>query len=364
VKKLLVIGLGSLTLCSVGSAFSNESESPSISAKGPVRAIAADGGRAAFVVHSCRGHATGCSDSEGCATVRAWTPATGRSTPLEQACPDGFCATSEIALAGTRAAWLETCYGTTFKETGVMTATLARPRPLQVAYASTTEAYKPYGNTALAPVGDGQLLVFTVETRCESPEKGGDGPQCPPDRKDRDVIRATIWRVAGVSRCPSDQVVRRCTRVAEATNELTALAVDASRIVVRTGDGVSLITPSGRHVRDLPVRKVQDAALSGDQLALRVKDAIEIYDTRTGEIVKKFPVAGLDRLEDLENGILVTTVRRVVMLRRVSDGRSARIRARGIAHAQLEPSGLFVAGARRVTFTPMRGVLRLLVDAR
>jgi hypothetical protein len=35
-------------------------------------------------------------------------------------------------------------------------------------------------------------------------------------------------------------------------------------------------------------------------------------------------------------------------------------RASGWAHAQLEPSGLFVAGARRVTFTPMANVLRRL----
>jgi hypothetical protein len=44
----------------------------------------------------------------------------------------------------------------------------------------------------------------------------------------------------------------------------------------------------------------------------------------------------------------------------VSDGRTATLTARGIARAQLEPAGLFVAGARRVTFTPMRDVLRLL----
>ena len=361
--RLFVIVLGGLALCSVGSASSNDVAS-SISTKGPVRAIAADGMRAALVVHTCRGRTKGCSGSGVCAAVRVWTPASGTSVRLEHKCPDGFFSTDDVALGGRRAAWRESWFGTTFKETVVWTATLGRPKPVEVASQSTTYAYKPYGNTALAPVGDGQLLVFTVETRCESPEKGGDGPPCPPGRKDGDVMDATIWRLPGTARCPSDRSVRRCALVAEATSELTALAVNAGRIVVRTSAGVSLISPTGRRLRDLSVAKVQDAALSRNQLALRVQGAVEIYDTRSGEMVRRFAASGLDRLEDLENGILVTAMRRVVTLRRVNDGRSARIRARGIAHAQLEPPGLFVAGARHVTFTPMRGVVRLLAGAR
>ena len=360
--RLLVIVLGGLALCSVGSASSNEVAS-SISTKGPVRAIAADGMRAALVVHSCRGR-TGCSGSDVCAAVRVWKPASGTSVRLEHKCPDGFFSTDAVALGGRRAAWRESWYGSTFKETVVWTATLGRPKPVEVASQSTTYAYKPYGNTALAPVGDGQLLVFTVETRCESPEKGGDGPPCPPGRKDGDVIDATIWRLPGTARCPSDRSVRRCALVAEATSELTALAVDAGRIVVRTGAGVSVITPTGGHLRDVPVEKVRDAALSGNQLALRVPGAVEIYDTRSGELIHRFPLSAPERLEDFEKGIFVTATRRGVTLRRVRDGRTATVRARAIAHAQLEPSGLFVAGGHRVTFVSMRGVLRLLADAR
>ena len=56
--RLFVIVLGGLALCSVGSASSNEVAS-SISTKGPVRAIAADGMRAALVVHTCRGRTKG-----------------------------------------------------------------------------------------------------------------------------------------------------------------------------------------------------------------------------------------------------------------------------------------------------------------
>jgi hypothetical protein len=354
-----LVALAITVLCSVSSASSIGSASTGLETKGPVRALAADGARAALVVHTCRAGAL-CSDSEGCTTVRVWAPASGRSARLEHTCPDGFMSTDDVALARARAAWLESWYGTTVKETVVMTATRARPKPVQVAYESTSEAYGPYGNTALAPVGDGQLLVFTVETRCESTEKGGDGPPCPPDRKDGDVIAATIWRLPGTARCPSYPIVRRCARVAEETSELTALAVDGGRIVVRTSDGVSVMTPTGRHLRDLAVEKVRAAALSGDRLALRIPGAIEIYDAGSGTLIGHVPVSAQARLEDLEDGVLVTAVKKTVNVRRLVNGRVTTIHTRGVPHAQLEPSGLFVAGGRHLTFTPMSQVLRQL----
>jgi hypothetical protein len=139
--------------------------------------------------------------------------------------------------------------------------------------------------------------------------------------------------------------------------------VNAGRIAARTDDGVRLLSGRGARLQDFPVENVRAAALSGNRLALRVPGAVEVYDTASGELVKRIPSQGsarLDRLEDLEKGILVTAMGRTITLRRLSDGRTARIRARGIAYAQLEPSGLFVAGGRRVRFTPMAGVERLL----
>jgi hypothetical protein len=233
-------------------------------------------------------------------------------------------------------------------------------KPVEVAYAATTTPSGGYGTSALAPVGDGRRLVFTVETRCQSAEKGDDGPLCPPGRKDHDVIRATVWRMPGRARCPADAIVRRCAQVAQASSELTALAVDAARIVVRTSDGVSLITPTGRHLRDLPIPNVRAAALSGGRLAVRVRGAVDVYDVGSAQMVEHIPVAPLARLEDLEAGILVTAVKRTIKLRRLADGRVATIHTRGVAHAQLEAAGLFVAGARHITFTPMAVLLRRL----
>ena len=85
---------------------------------------------------------------------------------------------------------------------------------------------------------------------------------------------------------------------------------------------------------------------------------MSVYDTSSGELV--FREEGGGRLEDLQSGILVTAAGKTVTLRRLYGGRVATIDTRGVAHAQLEPSGLFVAAGRRVTFMPMADVLRRL----
>jgi hypothetical protein len=338
-----------LTLAmSIGALASVASAGPvTLKTRAPVAAIAADGKGAALISSNRPG-------------VRLWSPTQHRVVAFRSVLAGGDCNCSMngVALAGRRVGWLESAWGMTATETIVGTATLERPRPVAVAYASgASEGH--YGSAALAPVGDGRLLVFTIEQRCAG--EGEDGPPCPTGRQPHDVIAATIWRVPGRSRCPVDHpVVRRCARVARADGELTVLAVDAGRIVARTDDGVSLLTPTGAHIRDFPVAKVRASALSGNRLALRVPGAVEVYDTGSGQLIRRLEVASSFRLEDLDRGILVLAAARMVTLRRLSNGRTTTTRARGIAHAQLEPSGLFVAGGRRVTFTPMADVLRRL----
>jgi hypothetical protein len=260
-----------------------------------------------------------------------------------------------VALAGTRVAWFEESGGLTLKDS-VVTATPARRVPVQLG------AGFPPGEVLQGPVGDGRLIVFTYGFRCDEEDEEG----CPPGKHTGDIVGATLWRTATRGECPSDDYSDsgHCARIASADGELAALAVDAGRIAARTDQGVRLLTASGgRLLRDLPVAKVRAAALSGNQLALRVPGAVEIYDTGSGELVKKYPAQAKARLADLEGDILVTAMGRIVTLRRISDGRSATIRARGWAHAQLEEPGLFVAGARRVTFTPLAGVQRMLGGA-
>jgi hypothetical protein len=346
-RNLLLLAFAVLALTSAAIAAPRASTVTTLKTSGPVTALAADGDRAALIISNRSG-------------VLLWDRAQHRVVKFRAVLAGGdcLCAMGGVALAGTRVGWLEYAVGMTFSDTTVGTATVARPAPVRLASASGS-AFGKSGDAALAPIGDGRLLVFTVERRCAA--EGEDGPPCPPGRKAGDVIAATLWRTPGGGRCPGDDAARhRCARVATANGRMTALAVDAGRIAARTDGGVSLLAASGAHLRDITVANVRAAALSGNRLVLRVPGSLQVYDAGSGELVKTLSVESSVRLEDFDHGIVVTARQRTVTLRRLSDGRTATIHTRGRAHAQLEQAGLFVAGGHRVTFTPRREVVRML----
>jgi len=316
---------------------------------GSIVGLAADGRRVAVLVNF----------GAHCAAVEVWQPGHRRAAALQRPCAyegSRIEGSAEIALAGTRAAWLHLSGGNSL-ETTVISATVARRKPVDVAY-ETSNADSGYGDFAHGGFGDGTLLAFTVDRNCEEGEYGD--PPCPPGHKSGDVIEATVWRIGGQGRCPYETPPHGgCSRVAEADGELSVLAVDAGRIVVRTETGIRLLTKDGRVLRDF-ARKAAAAALSGDRLAVRTRHAVEVYDTDSGQLTAQVPATNRTTLEDLDGEILVTALGRTVTLRRLGHGRTITIRETRLAHAQLEPPGLFVAAGARVTFTPRRLVVRRL----
>jgi hypothetical protein len=319
---------------------------------GPVLALAADGDRAAFVVQG---------RFKQCMSVMVWQPQRRRVDRLQAA---RTCETNDrgwrtgpsaVALAGTRAVWRELTGGNTL-ETILRTATLARQTPAWVAIGYAQDGV--VGSFARPPAGDGSLIAFSIEKKC-SPDY--DPVPCPPGDKPGDIVESIVWRVGGSGRCPNAAPGSpvRCSVVARADGELTVLAADAGRLVARTDSGVRVLTVGGRVLAEVPVRP-SAASLSGSRLAVRTTDAVEVYDLASGDQTARFAVAKDVRLQDLERDILVTASGRTVTLRRLDSGRTSSIRVGQTALARLEPSGLFTAGARRVTFTPMRDVLRRL----
>jgi Tol biopolymer transport system component len=322
---------------------------------GTITSLAADGDRAAMVI-----------DFPGCASVEVWDAKRGRAYQLKRPCgqyggsggsQEG---TSGVALAGTRAAWVHQDGGNTV-ETYVDTATLASRNPISLA--SGGADLGGAGTFAGAVFGDGSLLAFTEGPRCD-PDGAVNGrpeDQCPAGKPRYSVVTASLWRVGGTGRCPDQTpAFSGCTRVALApAGDLTVVAVDSGRIAVRTDTGVRLLTEQGTVLRNFAVT-ARTAALSGGRLAVRTQSAIEIYDTETGALSSRLTVAGGVTLEDLEGDLLVTGSRGTVTVRRLGDGRTTTFSPGGTARAQLEQPGLFVAGPRRVTFTPLSGLLRQL----
>ena len=351
----LVLAVVIPIVASVASAAPEASTPVTLVTKRPVAALAADGGRAALVIPG-----RGADPLEPPWQILVWEPASHRLLTIhtERHAYGGV----GVALAGTRVAWddCSSCYGNTLT-TRVSSATLARRSA--VSLGSDDGAEGPVGGEILAPSGDGKLLAYTDQQRCD---ENGDYEPCPPGRQPGEVVKATIWRAAPRGNCPSSfsegdsRRPGRCARVARANGELTVLDVDAGRIAARTDKGVRLLTGAGRRPLDVPVRNVSGAALSGNRLAVRVPGSFQIHDTGSGELLATIPAQSRDRIEDLKAGILVTANGKTVTLRRLSDGHTTRLRTPGHAHARLEGTGLFVAGGHRVTFVPIADILRRL----
>jgi hypothetical protein len=285
-----------------------------------------------------------------CASVEVWDAARRRVTRYQRPCgPNDDVSLREgtfgVALAGRRVGWLSTGGGNSL-ETIVMTATPAHKKPTWVAWEVADEGEA--GDYAEPPFGDGTLFAFTVDRVCD--EDSTSYP-CPPGHSSGDVVASSIWRLGGTGRCPEQRPPGSgCTRVAHAAGELRVLAVDAGRIVARTDTGVTLLTEDGAVLRDFGARSTA-AALSGNRLAVRTADSVEVYDADSGQLVVQMPAARHLRVEDLDGDLLVTALGRTVTVRRLSDGRTARFRAKGTAHAQLENAGAlrrrWLAGAVR-----------------
>ena len=323
-----------------------------------VKVMAADGARVAFITRSLPGD---------CEHVVVWTPATRslRRFPVRAEPCTGADTIGSVALAGTRAAWLWATTTGIGLETGVITATLAHPTAsMPVFEHSGADRGTGAGTFTRRPVGHGRLLAFTVEHGCDADAERKEGPgapdQCPPGLGSGDIDTASLYRLGGPGPCFGDGVSRSaCTPIARADGRLRVLAVDAGRIAAGTAKGITLFTEAGAPVKDFAVR-AQATALSGNRLAVRTENAVEVYETDSGRLATRFPAQSSLRLQDLEGDILVTANHATITLRKLSDGRSVRVRTGGVALAQLEPTGLFTAGAGRLTFTPMHEVRRRL----
>lgn len=315
--------------------------------------LAADGDRVALLTRS---------RPTDCHHVAVWTPAMKSIRRFMRFGPcvdvsnrDGLWS---VALAGSRAAWLQTAGGNNLEQY-VETGTLASPTIVEVA-AAFAFGDASYGTFVGGVAGDGALLAFTIEHVCSSYQEDEDA--CPPGRKDGDVTAATLYRIGGPGSCaatPLRKPSRACAPVATANGKLDVLAVDAGRIAVRTESGVRLLTSAGNVLRDFVVA-ADAAALSGERLAVHTADAVEVYDTHSGGLLARVPTRRNVALQDLEGDILVTAAGGTITLRKLDDGRTTTIGAGETARAQLERPGLFVAGGGRLTFTPMRELLRRL----
>lgn len=348
---------------------------------GPVKELAADGGRVAFVLQTS---APRCTSSR----VAVWQPSTGSLAPIGVSpCSESLSTGAgifSVALAGTRVAYVQFAGGNT-RELQLRSTTVAQRAPATVASASfgLDESSGTYiGRVA----GDGSLLAFDWWNVCPACA-GAARPQ--PDRS------AVFRSASSGDPCPNAGLgsLRRCTVVRAGFGTLRLLSVAGGSVALLQPDG-SVAVASAAGITSATIAfaagELRAARLDSDGRSLAAlvasggKNLLRAYDA-SGTLAATYPLptartsgdATCDdpngcrlpalRLEDLQSGIAVYVLGSDVHLLRLADGKSATVRAPGRTpvHAQLEPDGLYysyslAARSSRIAFLSFSAVVAKL----
>jgi hypothetical protein len=346
---------------------------PPLRLTGPVKELAADGGRVAVLLQTSR---PGCTVSR----VAVWQPSTRSLAPIgASSCSESLSTGAgifSVALAGTRVAYVQ-YGGGNIRELELRSATLAARRPVTLASASFS--LDELSGTYIGRIaGDGSLLAFDWWNVCPACA-GNAGPQ--PDR-------SAAWRVAGSGACPNAGLgsKRLCTVVRTGPGTLRLLSAAAGSLALLQPDrSVAVVTAAGATTATIPFAagELRAARLDSDGRRLvalvsagGAKNALRVYDP-TGVLAATYPLPAARtsgdatcgdpngcktpalRLEDVDSGIAVYVLGAQIHLVRLADGKTATIRPPGRTpvHAQLERDGLYysyslTARSSRVAFMP------------
>jgi hypothetical protein len=133
-------------------------------------------------------------------------------------------------------------------------------------------------------------------------------------------------------------------QIASSSGDLTPLAVDSGRVLVREGsDTLVILDAAGAELSRLTVPDFTEASLQGSDVVVHSGGDLDDYDAATGALLHAWPVPADAHLEDVQVGVAAYVTGSAVHLLRLSHGRYSVVTAPGTGpiHAQLEPQGLF-----------------------
>jgi hypothetical protein len=340
------------------------------SGSGGVRVLRTAGGVLGAADGSVAAVVTGCTDRGPLAgehRLYAWNPVRRSVVSIarlrERRCygsstGEGI---SEQAIAGRRLAWVAFAGGN-YRQSWLLTATTEKPLSTrQLTGAKDRNTGSGVGDWVGNVHGDGSLLVFNTWSVCEKSEYTDSCPEGSPPGFH--IYNENLWRIVG----------NRKRLVLAGPDELTVLSVAAGRILVQRADGsLELRRADGSLLRTFRFRPGEVRAALLDASELVVLDhgstlAWRVYDLASGEQKRSFAAPGRAIAADVERGLLVYTVGRVVHVLRLADGRQRLfvapvVKERGDPYpspvqAQIERSGLFysyqVRREGRVRFVPL-----------
>jgi hypothetical protein len=267
----------------------------------------------------------------------------------------------EAAIAGRQVAWVAFAGGN-YQQAWLVTASTRRPwASVQLTAEKDRNTDNEVGDWVGNIHGDGPLLVFNTWTLCEKSEYTDSCPAGSPPGFH--IYNENLWRIVG----------NRKRLILASPDEMTVLAVAAGRILVQRADGsLELRSADGAVLRAFGFRRreVVAALLDASELVVLHRASgltWRVYDPVSGALKRTFRAPKKAEAQDVERGLLVYTVGRVVHVLRIADRRQETFVAPDVlpyphdlprVQAALEPSGLFYSyRARhggRVRFVPFK----------
>ena len=234
--------------------------------RGAVESLAADGPVVAYDVEG---------DQPGgpvCNRVYAWNLATARVIKVSGrgTCDADSSSTGagvpDLAVAGSRVAWITNIGGNSESNDRLFAATLPRPKERKLAAVSRFGDVDCLltGRTLGGLVGAGRVLAYNVWTTVVA-----DPGSC------RTTTTSGSLRSVGP---------RGTTLLRAGLDTLVAADADSGRIAVAHSDGtVSLFSSTGALLQTIGVEPIKEVALSGDRLVVLTKNRrIQVYNAQTG----------------------------------------------------------------------------------
>lgn len=309
----------------------------------PIEALALDGSRVAYDAGAR--YLPGASNK-----VLVWDVRTGRTTKVSGRRTASADDTStgagvlQVAIAGTRVAWLVNEGGNTEGDDDVFTSSVTKLHERRIASAERSGGSCSGGAPADNPgcagtwlgglVGSGRLLALNRWTTGASGAVSGGGLY---------VLRGT-----------------RLARIADGAGTVEAVSADNGRIaVLRAGGTVALYSSHGKLLRTVTPVGAEAVALGGDDLVVLTQTrTLALYSARTGTLHETLPVRGDPKRTpgnlDVQGGVAIYTMNttrgssaqgvvRAVNLSNGADRIVGRLR-RGIRFARIDGAGLAYAG--------------------
>jgi hypothetical protein len=274
--------------------------------RGYVAALDMDGALVAYDVE-------GALQGPPCNRLFAWNVKSGRQVVVsgKRTCSADDTSTgggvTEIAVAGSRVAWLVNQGGNTESNDYLYTSSLLSPKERLIATAARTGDVDCVleGRAIGGLVGDADLLAVNRWTSV-----AGDRNSC-----ETGVSAATLRRIRTSGTTP----------IAAGSDAWLAQSADLGRIAVERADGtVGLYSRTGRLLREVTPSSVREVALQGNQLVvLREANTLQIFNATTGAAqFARNAVAGAAQLA-VHSGVAVYSVGRRVYAIELATGRSA-----------------------------------------